>query len=71
MARSQLTAPTFSFSLPQLSRALTGFAQTAQIWRTRSAGRRALKGLDAHLIADVGLTHREINQEAAKRFWQA
>lgn len=71
MARSQLTAPTFSFSLPQVSRTLSGFAQTAQTWRARYAGRRALKGLDAHLMADVGLTSDQVEAESAKLFWQA
>ena len=39
-------------------------------WRMRLKTRRHLRGLDARLLADVGLSEADREQECAKRFWQ-
>jgi uncharacterized protein YjiS (DUF1127 family) len=41
-----------------------------QIWRQRHSERRYLLTLDEHMLKDIGLTRADIQQEAAKHFWQ-
>lgn len=43
---------------------------TAATWCRRAATRRALRCLDAHALADIGLTEAERRRECAKWFWQ-
>ena len=65
------------FPAPELSAAETAFAQTPsvlallKVWNARIKSRRALKQLDAHLLADIGYTAHELHMEASKPFWQA
>lgn len=40
-------------------------------WQARARSRQALAGLDARLLEDIGLAHREAESEAAKPFWLA
>jgi uncharacterized protein YjiS (DUF1127 family) len=39
------------------------------MWRHRACVRRHLITLDAHLLADVGLTRAQALKEAQKPFW--
>lgn len=41
------------------------------IWRSRRRTRRALARLDAHLLADIGMSKEDMQQEALKPFWLA
>lgn len=40
------------------------------IWLQRRRTRHQLSGLDAHLLADIGITEAMARKEAARRFWQ-
>lgn len=40
-------------------------------WHERQAQRHALRQLDEHLLADIGLTGAEAEAEARKPFWVA
>lgn len=40
-------------------------------WQARARSRRALAGLDARLLDDIGLAPRAAEAEAAKPFWLA
>lgn len=76
MTRSPLTAaPTLIFTgpqtLPPLSRLALTVAQTLLTWDLRRQGRRGLRGLDAHLLRDIGLTEDAAWAEGEKPFWQA
>ncbi len=42
-----------------------------RLWKTRLDGRRELRALDDHMLADIGLTRAEADYEAAKPFWKA
>jgi uncharacterized protein YjiS (DUF1127 family) len=42
----------------------------ARVWSRRSNTRRHLRELDAHRLADIGLTGPERRRECAKWFWQ-
>ncbi|MDJ0942538.1 MAG: DUF1127 domain-containing protein [Kiloniellales bacterium] len=58
----------------------TGFASSGLLariieglllWQERAAQRRALAGLDDHLLKDMGITRAEADREARKPFWRA
>ena len=38
-------------------------------WRNRSKQRAYLKNLDDHLLEDIGLSRKQVNDEAKKTFW--
>jgi uncharacterized protein YjiS (DUF1127 family) len=60
----ELTQPTFvSPRRPSLA--------ILRTWRLRRKTRRHLRGLDARLLADVGLSEADRARECAKWFWQA
>jgi len=40
------------------------------LWHQRWQQRQHLAGLDAHLLRDIGVTHREAFREAGKPFWR-
>ena len=40
-------------------------------WQDRDRQRRHLSSLDHHILADVGLSHGDVEQEASKPFWRA
>lgn len=42
-----------------------------QLWYARVCQRYALRQLDDHLLADIGLTRAEADAEARKPFWAA
>ncbi|WP_035691369.1 DUF1127 domain-containing protein [Azospirillum halopraeferens] len=57
---------------PQRSRHwLARWLDRPRMWRERSAYRRALARMDAHLLADIGLDETTARAEAAKPFWKA
>jgi len=39
-------------------------------WQQRGADRRHLLQLDDHMLADVGLSHADVELEAGKPFWK-
>lgn len=39
-------------------------------WAERRRSRHALGRLDAHLLRDIGLTHRDARLETVKPFWR-
>ncbi|MDR6287890.1 MULTISPECIES: DUF1127 domain-containing protein [Inquilinus] len=40
-------------------------------WQDRERQRRHLSSLDDHILADVGLTHGDVEEESRKPFWRA
>lgn len=40
-------------------------------WRHRSRSRNELRGLDARMLRDIGLTRAQTMSEAEKPFWRA
>lgn len=51
-------------------RSVAGVAATLQLWREKSRQRRALRDLDEHQLADVGITRWDAEREARKWFWR-
>ena len=43
---------------------------TMRMWRHRMLYRQHLRGLEDHLLDDLGLTRAEAEREAARPFWQ-
>ncbi|PWR21955.1 DUF1127 domain-containing protein [Zavarzinia compransoris] len=39
-------------------------------WQRRAMERNHLRGLDDHMLRDIGLSRADIEQEAAKPFWK-
>jgi len=40
-------------------------------WYRRYCQRQALRGLDDHMLTDIGITRAEADREARKPFWVA
>lgn len=40
-------------------------------WQDRERQRRHLSSLDDHILADVGLSHGDVEEEIRKPFWRA
>ncbi len=40
-------------------------------WHDRVAERRHLRGLDDHMLSDIGLTRSDVDWESSKPFWRA
>lgn len=57
-------------ALRTADRALIRATDGAATWSRRIADRRALRGLDDHILHDIGLSRADIEHEAGKRFWQ-
>jgi uncharacterized protein YjiS (DUF1127 family) len=53
-------------SLPPLVEGLVLIAR----WIERARQRRALGGLDDHMLRDIGITRVEATREAGKPFWK-
>ena len=53
----------------EFTRAVTLAFALMLMWRHRACVRRHLITLDAHLLADVGLTRAQALKEAQKPFW--
>ncbi len=41
-----------------------------QLWRERVRQRRALGGLNDHMLKDLGLSRSDAGRETGKRFWE-
>ena len=41
-----------------------------QLWRERYRQRRALGGLNDHMLKDLGLSRSDAGRETGKRFWE-
>jgi len=58
-----------------IGRALTTVAARAVeilfVWQEREFQRRALEGLDARALRDIGLSRADVAREADKPFWRA
>ncbi|MEM7223878.1 MAG: DUF1127 domain-containing protein [Pseudomonadota bacterium] len=50
--------------------ALSGILATLLLWQERAAQRRALRALDPHELADIGVTRAAALSEAEKPFWR-
>ncbi|MCB1341335.1 MAG: DUF1127 domain-containing protein [Pseudooceanicola sp.] len=55
--------------LPVLAVVALRFAGAVTQWDQRQRSRRALAGLDDHMLKDVGLTHAQARKEAKRPFW--
>ncbi len=56
--------------LPPVSRVAFAVAQAVLNWEIRRQTRRDLARLDAHLLADIGLTPGLADCECQKPFWR-
>ncbi|EBA10839.1 DUF1127 domain-containing protein [Roseobacter sp. CCS2] len=56
--------------LPLVAGLAVKFAVAVTSWDTRRKTRRALMGLEPHLLNDIGLDRLSAQAEAAKPFWQ-
>ncbi|MEM8741836.1 MAG: DUF1127 domain-containing protein [Pseudomonadota bacterium] len=56
--------------LPVSSKILIALARRLALWSHRAASRRALQGLTAHELSDIGLSREAALLEAAKPFWR-
>lgn len=54
-----------------LGRGFVRVVDTLLLWQERASERRSLAGQDAHMLADMGISHAEAAAEAAKPFWRA
>lgn len=51
-------------------RLLREFALGRDEWKLRAFERRHLKGLDDHVLCDMGLNRPAVEREARKPFWR-
>ena len=54
-----------------LSQLLSDIAATLWMWDFRWRSRQQLADLDAHALADMGLSSNKAYRETQKSFWQA
>ena len=59
-----------SAAVAHVDHALTLATDGLASWAQRIADRRALRGLDDHILHDIGLSRADVDREASKRFWQ-
>jgi uncharacterized protein YjiS (DUF1127 family) len=69
MAYQNMKTLTVHHPLPPMASAVFALAVTILKWEQRKQTRRALTRLDAHLLADIGLTPRDAQCECSKPFW--
>ena len=63
------TSPVQIAAMPK-ARVLRGVVQLAALWSERHRSRRALRGLDAHMLRDIGVDATQAETEARRPFWQ-
>lgn len=51
-------------------RLLSSVWTSYRLWKARVSARQNLSELDEHLLADIGLTRRQVSREVAKPFWK-
>ncbi|MDA9865489.1 DUF1127 domain-containing protein [bacterium] len=56
--------------LPSAAHVLIAMAVVMTKWDRYRRTRKVLKGLEPHLLEDVGLTKDDVNREAEKPFWK-
>ena len=54
-----------------LARLVQRLPQTVLAWGQRRRTRADLRGLDAHMLKDIGLNWADAKAEAQKPFWRA
>jgi uncharacterized protein YjiS (DUF1127 family) len=59
--------PTF---LRRLDRALGAAFDTLLAWRERARSRRMLRGLDDHMLSDIGIDRSLAEHEGSTPFWR-
>jgi uncharacterized protein YjiS (DUF1127 family) len=67
---AQIVALNSQYSMPVAARLAVWFAVMVTTWDTRWRTRRTLKGLEDHVLNDIGLDHFTAQAEASKPFWQ-
>jgi len=50
--------------------ALTAALERVLIWHQRSVARHRLRGLNDHMLKDIGISRAEIEAECRKPFWK-
>jgi len=58
-----------STALPVVAEIAVFVAVTVAKWSERRRTRNSLKGLDDHLLRDIGVTPHQARREAARPFW--
>ena len=58
------------FQTSGLSVRIAAARQCVTIWALRRRQRLRLKGLDDHMLKDVGLSREEADEEARRPFWR-
>lgn len=70
MTYQQIQTMTAHRPLPPVANAVFALAVTVLKWEQRQQTRRALRRLDPHMLADIGLSYDEARLECKKGFWQ-
>ena len=73
----RVQVPALSRRQPALARMVQALAawslrsgETLQLWLERYRQRRALGGLNDHMLKDLGLSRSDAGRETGKRFWE-
>ena len=64
-----IAALTFA-AIERVESIATKVQHTVGTWIRRSNERRALLGMNDHLLQDIGLSPYDVQREASKYFWQ-
>ncbi len=70
MTHQQIQTLTAHRTLPPVATAVFALAVTVLKWEQRQHTRRALRKLDAHMLADIGMSPDDARMECKKTFWQ-
>jgi len=70
MTHQQIQTLTAHHPLPPLAQTVFALAVTVLKWEQRQQTRRALRKLDAHMLADIGFSADDARMECKKAFWQ-
>ena len=57
-------------AFPEWREVAPAYASTLAVWLRRARTRRHLRVLEAHRLADIGVTEKQRRDECAKWFWQ-
>jgi uncharacterized protein YjiS (DUF1127 family) len=64
------TSSLASFAASRLADVVERAGALLSTWRQRAADRRQLRGLDEHMLHDIGLSHGDVEFEINKPFWR-
>ena len=56
--------------LRRLDRALAAAFDKVLVWHDRVRGRRMLRGLDDHMLRDIGIDRSDAEREGSMPFWR-